>query len=265
MKRFLKIVILHFEHVFENRARSLIWFIISLTNPLSLILFWKGASNGGNLGLGWTFSSLTTYYLLLALANAFLTSHIEEEVSFYDIKQGDLVRYLIRPFSYYWIKFIEEIPYRLLQGTYGLILLLIFIILFSHLVRINLTVLIIALGLMSAILAFFISFTFKMIIGLLAFWFKDIRGLYNLVDIVTIVFAGYVVPLEFFPSTLKNVSYLLPFAYMIYYPVIIIQGKLLLWEILRIVGIQFLYLSLFLVIQRLLWKKGIKEFTAIGQ
>ena len=53
-----------------------------------------------------------------------LSSHIEEDVAEFDIQQGDLVRYLIRPFPYYWIKFIEEIPYRILQGSYGIIIMI---------------------------------------------------------------------------------------------------------------------------------------------
>jgi len=259
--RYLKIFLLHFEHVFENRAQSLVWFSMSLSNPILQILFWRGTQGIG----GWSYTALTSYYLLIAAAGAFLSSHIEGDVYEYDIKQGELVRYLIRPFPYYWIKLVEEAPYRILQGGFAIIVLACVAVWFGNYLSVPLTPLTLLFGLVSACFAYFLSFTYKMSLGLLAFWLKDIRGLYSFVEILGIVLTGFILPLSLYPHGLREVTLALPFAYMIYYPVLIFQGKLGLAEMLQAVGIQSLYLAVFVVIFTVLWKRGVRQFTAIGQ
>lgn len=262
--RFFKILMLHFEGLFEHRFRSFVWFLIPVANILPMILFWTLATKT-NHNVTWSMRSLNSYYLLLIIAVAMLTSHIEEDVGDIDIKQGELVRYLMKPFSYYWIKFFEEIPYRILQGFYGIVLFLISSSLFSDFFQNNLNINIIFFGLISALLAFFISFTFKMIVGYTAFWFTDNRAVTEAIVILTIIFAGQVVPLDLFPNKLNEIVMLLPFASMIYFPVIIFLGKLTFFETLRAVSIQIFWLAFFVILERLIWQRGIKEFTAIGQ
>jgi len=229
-----------------------------MVNPLIILIFWAGipVSNRQN---------INSYYLLLIVASALLSSHIEEDVADYDIRQGDLVRYLIKPFPYYWIKFIEEIPYRVLQGFYGIIALVIINILFKNIIEIHPGWLTIEIGIIAAVLAFFMSFTYKMCLGMLAFWFKQIRGITQLMEIISIIFAGFIIPIDMFPAQLKTIAYFLPFSYMIYFPVKIFQGGLAIVELKKIIVGQLIWLTIFIVINRFEWKQGIKTFTAIGQ
>lgn len=262
--QFLKILILHFEGIFEHRLRSFIWFLVPVTNMLPMMLFWTLAAKT-NPVINWSVKSLNSYYLMLIIAIAMLTSHIEEGVAEEDIKQGELVRYLLKPFSYYWIKFFEELPYRVLQGAYGIILFIFLSIFFTNFFQLNLTFNIVFFGLISSILAFFISFSLKMIVGYSAFWITDSRAIAQTIYIITIIFAGQVIPLDLFPGQLKEIVKLMPFASMIYYPVIIFLGKTNLIESSKIIVIQFFWLIFFAFVERLIWKKGLKEFVAIGQ
>src|SRR3990167_5987280 len=148
--KFLKIFLLHFEGLFEHRFRSFIWFLIPVINMLPMILFWTLATKT-NQNISWSMRSLNSYYLILIIAMAMLTSHIEEDVADIDIKQGELTRYLMKPFSYYWIKFFEEIPYRILQGFYGVVFLLVLSTLFSNFFQINLSVNMVFFGLAASI------------------------------------------------------------------------------------------------------------------
>ena len=121
--RHLRIFLLHLQYAFELRSRSFVWFLISFINASIYLLFWQGALRTGNVIVeGLSLSGITSYYLLLIIAGAFLTVHIDEDIALGDIKQGYLVKYLTRPFSYFWIKFIEEIPYRETRNYLKLIL-----------------------------------------------------------------------------------------------------------------------------------------------
>lgn len=263
--RYIRIILLHFESVFEQRIRSLVWFFNSMINPLMLLLFWAGARVGNKyLFSDWSAANINSYYLLLIVAGALLSSHSEEDIAYYDIRQGDLVRYLTKPFSYYWLKLIEEIPYRLLQGAYGLITLFLISLLFGNLIKATLNPQTIIIGLICAVLAFFTSFTYKMCLGLLAFWIKQIRGVTQLLEIVAIIFAGYILPIDMLSPQLKSIAYTLPFSYMIYFPIRIFQGGLASVDIVRIIAGQLFWLLVFIVISRFEWRQGIKTFTAVG-
>lgn len=264
--RYVRIFFIHFQEAFYERGRSFVWFLIPLIDALLILAFWIGAlKEKGSLGSDWTLSSISSYYFLLIIAGSFLMMHIEEEVAQHDIQQGGLVRYLLRPFSYFWFKFFNEISWRIIQGFYALIVFLLFVFFFGNFVELSSSPQILFLSGIIIILALFLSFTFKMIFGLSAFWITDYTGAQQIVDVVLIVFGGFVIPLEFFPDILKRVAYILPFSYMTYFPIIALQGKLALFELLRVIVIQSAWLGGFWLLYRFLWDRGVKEFTAVGQ
>lgn len=264
--RYVRILLLHLENMVEHRARSLVWFLIVLLNPLIMLLFWKGALdvNQGAIG-GWQLSSIATYYFLLVIAGAFLMSHIEEDIAERDIQEGGLVKYLVRPFSYYWMKLMEETPYRVLQGFYGIIACVIFFFLFGKFFNLGNSLIILLLSIVITLLAYFLAHTFKVIIGLVSFWVIDIRGLYQLVEITIAIFAGLVVPIELLPAQINQLAYALPFAYMIYFPIVAFQGKLASDQLLQVIAVQISWLTILYLVYRLLWNQGIRKFTGVGQ
>lgn len=264
--RYIRILLLHFEHVFEQRLRSFVWFVVTFVNPLVLILFWQGALKGGKeIVPGWSINTIVSYYFLAAIIAAFLVSHIEEDISESDIRKGELVRYLVKPFPYYWIKLFEETPYRILQGAYGIITLVIFYFCFGRFISLSSDPITIFLAIIIAVLAAFISNTFKQTIGLLAFWITDIYGLYEVLEVIHIVFAGVVMPLALLPPFIRVIANILPFAYIIYYPIVAFIGQLSHIELLRVIVVQSLWLGLMVIIYQRVWTAGIKKFTAIGQ
>lgn len=263
--RTLRIFFLHFEGILDQRTRSLVWFLIPLIDQLLFIVFWKGALIGkSEIGPGWTLSSISSYYFLLIIAAALLMCHIEEDVSEEDIKQGNLVKYLTRPFSYYWLKFFEEIPYRLLQGSYGIILYVLLIIFFGNFI-VNTKDPFVFLGaIIIAAFALFISFTYKMILGLGALWVTDVGGLFQLSEMIMLIFAGFVLPLELLPKGLFAVANVLPYSYMIYYPAIAFEGKLEYTQMFQVIGIQIAWLLVLRYLYKFILSIGIKRFSGVG-
>lgn len=264
--RYVRILLLHFEQAFEYRSRNLVWFLIELINPLLYLLFWRGAMQSNHTLLsGLTFTDIASYYFLLIFAGAVLIVHIEEDVALLDIKEGGLVKYLTRPFSYFWLKFFEEIPWRIIQGFFGIIILLFFISFYGNIIKLvndpQTIIFVICIG----ILAYLLSFVFKMVVGLSAFWIIDYSGLQQLLTVIFLVFAGYVIPIQFFHPVLQSISNILPFAYMIYYPVLALQGKLVGIEAVKILFIQSIWLLALSAIYNRMWKKGVRMFTGIGQ
>ena len=264
--KFINIFLLFFQHVVNFRSRIFIWFLTSFLNPLSLLIFWVAVfKDREGVLTGWTLSTVTTYYFLLIIAGSFIIAHIEEDVAIKDIREGQLVAYLIKPISYFWIKFFNETPWRIIQGFFGVIVFSIFYILFSEFITLPNTLSGITMAAIMVLLAFFISFTFKMIVGLSAFWFIDFWGLQQIIEVVIIILAGFVMPIEFFPDWLEKLSHLTPFAYMIYYPILSLQSKLPVAQAINVISIQIMWLGILAVVYKLVWARGIKKFTGVGQ
>jgi ABC-2 type transport system permease protein len=213
---------------------------------------------------GWTLSSATGYYLLLILAPALLMAHPEIPVLRDDIERGELAGRLLKPLSYYWQRFFHEIPYRLFQGGCGVIIYIVLTFYLGNFIEINFTLPKIGLIAILVILAYFIAFTFKMIVAIVAFWTTDIRGLHELIEVLIVIFGGFIVPINLLPSLLEKIANILPFSYIIYYPIIAIQGSLSLDSLLKIIGIQLIWLVTLIILFKLTWKKAIRAFTDLA-
>jgi ABC-2 type transport system permease protein len=264
--RILRIISPYFQEALQYRSRSFLWFLLALLNPAIYLLFWKAAIDSGHMtGPKVVYADIASYYLLLVIAGALLIAHIEEEVATTDIKEGGLVKYLLKPFSYFWMKFFEEFPYRIIQGSYACLGLILMIFIFGNILRLVHDPLRIVLAICISVAAYFLSFIFKMVIGIVTFWIDDFSGLQQLMFVLITLFAGFVQPIDYFHPTLRAIALATPFPYMIYYPVIAWTGALdlsLAWQVL---GIQFALIGGFTLLYGYLWKKGVKEFTGVGQ
>lgn len=263
--KYAKIFLLHLQDTIEDRARSVVWFLVSLLNPLLLLIFWYGAlgTAGGEIG-GWRLPSITAYYFLLIIASSLLVVHIEEVVAYYDIYQGWLANYLLRPVGYLWYKLLQELPYRLLQASFGVVAFVFFRIIFGDIAPLDLGVDNIVRSLLISLFAFCISFLLKMALGLSALWTTDFTGLAQLTEVIFLLLGGFVVPLTLFPTWLEKIAYALPFSYIVYFPVVSFQGKLAAPDALWVLGIQLVWIAVLFGLYSFLWKRGVRKFTGVG-
>jgi ABC-2 type transport system permease protein len=252
------------QDVLQSRMIELVWFTLSLINTMSLLLFWvAGFSNSGVVG-STTLPFIQHYYLFLIIAGQGLMSHVEETVWRYDIKEGGLVKYLLRPVSYFWSRFWLELPWRF--G--GLQFAIIGFILISLLLKLRVVfppLAIWPLILITIVLGYLLSFVYKMILAMSAFWITEGWSLFEVMDTVMLLLSGFLMPLSFYPDWLQRLANIMPFAYMIYYPIQGMMGQLSTPILLKVILIQALWLSIAGLTYKFIWRKGIRTFTGIGQ
>src|SRR5579872_2413645 len=97
--RYGKIFLLNFQRTFMFKSMSFVWFLCALVDIGIIIFFWNGATSGKYIA-GWSFDELLTYYLFALVAGQFLMPHQEQDIAVLHIKQGGLVTFLLKPFSY---------------------------------------------------------------------------------------------------------------------------------------------------------------------
>ncbi len=261
--RYLKIFLLYFERVFVYRARNIIWFLISFINPLILLLYWLAYYNTQHAGISLV-SEIVTYYILLMVSETLLMSHVEETIAYRDIQLGELSASLLKPFPYSVFRFLGELPFRIFQGFLAILVVITALIFFGNSIRVNITPVTLISALVIAVLAYTLAFLYKMVLGLTAFWITEFSGLNQLVGIVVFLFGGYIMPIAFYPAFMKSVAYFLPFSYMIYFPTIAASGKLSGIESLTVILQQIIWITIFYLISRLMFNKGVKKFTGVG-
>ncbi len=226
-----------------------------------MLLFWRGATISSA-----SLSLITSYYFFLMIGGSLLISHSEENIGLIDIQEGRLATYLLKPFGYFINKWLEELPYRLLQGIFGITAVLLFVFLF----HIKLTLFLInsinvVLLVLIVLAAITLAQVYKVCLGFICFWTTDLYGIFQFSDMLMLIFAGLLIPVSFYPTTIALISYVLPFAYIVYFPVAAFAGFFTTSQLLLIFLGQLAWILIFTFVYRLLWKNGVKLFTGVGQ
>jgi ABC-2 type transport system permease protein len=70
-----------------------------------------------------------------------------------------------------------------------------------------------------------VSFAFRFLYNLAAFWLLDYRGIVTISLVVSLFFSGLILPVTFFPDWLETIARALPFAAIVQVPIDVYLGK----------------------------------------
>lgn len=90
----------------------------------------------------------------------------------------------------------------------------------------------------SVVLAIALSFAFRVIYNLSAFWLLDWRGPMLIAVTVSLFFSGFVIPVRFFPGWLETLAHATPFPAMVQLPVDVFVGKAEGLELVQTLAVQ---------------------------
>ena len=129
--RYLRIFLLYAQDTLTEKSRAFIWLLLPVVNGGFFLIFWYAALQHGQATVGgWNSQQFIRYYLLLMIVGVLFNSHIEDLLE-RDIKSGEIVKYLLKPLSFYWSLCFIELPYRLIQGAMAIFFLCGYCLLFS--------------------------------------------------------------------------------------------------------------------------------------
>lgn len=265
MRKFWAYLRLTFIEAFTYRATGFIWMLNDSIPALVAMLFWSAAFSGRELINGYSLAEMQFYYLGVMLIDSLVFAYPEYSL-IEEIRSGTFSKYLIKPFNLVVFKMFDSIVWRLIRLVFFLPLSLVIIYLFFS--GFSWPVLVwwqVALFVVGLIFAFLIIFFMKMVFGLLAIWWTEIGWLLFSFDIVTALFSGELIPLDFLPPLLVNINNWLPFKYFIYFPLAIGLNQITRPEELIFgFGVAGFWLIFFFGLYRLLFKIGLKNYSAYG-
>ncbi|MEP7166778.1 MAG: ABC-2 family transporter protein [Candidatus Woesebacteria bacterium] len=259
-----RIFLLHTQYILQYRLRSFVWMLVGFLSVSTLLIFWNANLASNPTAYTVSFDEILSYFLLMLVFGNVLISHSEGDIAQIDIYKGELSKYLLKPIPYIVLKFYGEIVWRLMEGFWS-ILIIAGLFLFGVRLHISTSPQILFLTFVSSVIGLALSYIGTVILGLSAIWLTSTKGLFELYEMSLLLFAGYLMPLSQFSPNFRLIAEYLPFASMVYIPVTIVSGKLSVGESVQWMGIQAIWLLIFYLLYRMLWKRGVKVFTGAGQ
>jgi ABC-2 type transport system permease protein len=247
----------------QYRANLLMYLMYWLVSPIVYLAVWTTVARSQGSVNGLTVNDFTTYYLILLIVDQ-LTSDITIHILAYKIQDGTLSNELVRPvhpiltnvlmnnIAFKALTFIVLIPI-------WVILVFLFRPDFSAVILPN-----VLLALPAVAIGFGISFLFGAAVTCLAFWTTRIYSVNEFYYALIVLFSGQFVPLQLMPNVIQKTAQYLPFQLFIYFPIQIIQGKLTSGVILQNFGLGAIWLVIAFGVFQLVWREGVKRFSAVG-
>lgn len=228
--------------------------------PLVYLLVWSTAAADAPIG-GLTRGAFVAYYLLLILVNQVTYAQTNWTVGDL-IRSGGMNRVLLRPMPAVFDAVAAEIAGKVVYLVFDVPVVVGMAVLLKPDLDVRIES---AVAFVPALVgAWALRFVWGYALAVLAFWASRADALLALQDSLVFLLAGQVAPIALLPEPLASLAAILPFRYMVAFPVEVLLGRLDGGEILSGLALQALWLLAASVVARVLWVRGLRRYAAIG-
>jgi ABC-2 type transport system permease protein len=231
-----------------------------MMGPLVYLFVWLTAAGKGTVG-GFDRNDFILYYTVLIVINQ-ITFPTSTWTTGENIRNGTISTWLLRPVPVIAEAIASDFAVKIVCLPFIIILTVLLGLLMGISLQIGTTGILVFIP--ALVMAWILRFTVTYIIAILAFWTQRIDSLLSLVNTFTFIFAGQVAPTVILPGILKHTAAVLPFRYMIGFPIEVLMGKLPPGETVTGLLIQFTWTAAAVVLYKTIWNRGVKAYTAIG-
>jgi len=246
----------------QYRAELVIWTIGQILEPLVYLIVWSVVSNtnGGSVG-GYTAADFAAYFVVLMLVNQVSYTWIMYEFE-YRVREGALSFALLRPVHPIHSDISDNLSSKII--TLPIILLVGAGLALGFHAHITPPLWAIAVFIPSLLFAFLVRFLVEWTLALAAFWTTRVEAINQTYFVLMLFLSGQISPLTLLPQPIQIVSYLLPFRWLISFPVELLLGRVTPAEAFVGLGAQAAWLGVSFTLMRLVWRAGVKAYTAVG-
>ena len=246
----------------QYRVQSALWLLFAVVRPVVFLAAWSAAAaaQGGAIG-DYAIGDFAAYYVCLTLVTQLTMAWNAYDFEL-EVRQGKLAPKLLRPLHPLHYAVAENLIYKL--TTIPVLLPALAIIAWSFQARFATQPWQVAVFVVSVTLAAALRFVFGWVMASLAFWTTRVHGIMHLYDRVVFVFAGQIAPLSLLPGPLAVIGYALPFAYMLWAPAEILRGGMQPDQAMLVLAAQGVWLLVSWLAFVLVWRLGLRQFSAVG-
>ncbi|MDQ5850637.1 MAG: ABC-2 family transporter protein [Chloroflexota bacterium] len=246
----------------EYRGAFFILMVNTVVGPLVSLLVWLTVSEQG-VRLPYDRSQFVTYYVLLSVVSMLTATWLAEYLA-EEIRLGGLSPVLLRPVPFIAHYVANNLGEKVVKLPLLLPLVGLVAVFFHADLRLPADLWSWLLFVLCLPMAAAVAFLLDFVIGSLAFWVQDVRGLIRVKGLDGAFLAGQFVPLALFPANLAGFLEAQPFRYTLSFPLEVLTGSLSTGALLRGFAWQVFYCAGLWACYRLQWRYGLRVYAATG-
>jgi len=248
-----------YAYMTEYRAELILW---ALANSLPFILMgaWTQASTRGHFALSPL--DLVRYFLAVFVVRQLTVVWVLWEVE-QQVQGGKLAPQLLQPVDPAWRHLMNHVAERVARLPFAASLVVLFFALYPAAFFVP-SAMTLALFLVLVAAAFLLRFLVQYTGAMLCFWTERASSIEQLNFVLYMFLGGAIAPLDFFPPAVRAVADWTPFPSMMWLPCRVLLGGVPTAEVARAVAVLVGWCVVFFVASRLLWRAGLRRFSAMG-
>jgi ABC-2 type transport system permease protein len=244
------------------RASLIIWMIGQVLEPLVYLIVWSIVSNsrGGNVG-DYSTRQFASYFILMMLVNQVTYTWIMYEYE-YRVRTGTLSFALLKPVHPIHSDIADNISSKIITTPFMILVAVGLAFMFHP--SLSPAPWAVVLFFPVLLLAFAIRFVLEWTLAQTAFWTTRVGAANQIYFVLLLFLSGQFAPLALLPLPIRIMSYILPFRWLASYPIELVSGRLTPNEAFIGLGAQAIWLVVSYILFRIVWKAGVKVYSAVG-
>ncbi|MEI7497753.1 MAG: ABC-2 family transporter protein [Candidatus Falkowbacteria bacterium] len=225
---------------------------------------WMAVYKSTEVVYGYTYHQMLTYIMISWLINFFISNFGVEDTIARNIQNGELSIYLVRPLSYLKAITAFSIGRASMSIISGAIMQIGVIAVFHNHVLPPSSIWAIVEIIFIVLISYFVRLELSMLLGMLALWIIEISGILHISNVIIRLLSGGYAPLSLLPAAVYQACLFFPFAYIIFLPTQLYLGKISLLQGFYGILIELAWLAVLYVIIKIVWRKGLRQYEAVG-
>lgn len=247
---------------FQYRTSLAIWMIGRIVQPLILLVVWSTVTRAqGGAVNGYDAGGFAAYFIMQMIVSQATFSWIMWEYD-YTIRSGQFNFKLLRPIHPIHADVADNLAYKILTLVILVPAVLVLAWLFPPTFTPQLWSILAGIGAIA--LAFVVRFTLEWTLAMSALWASRVNAINQTYDITFIFLSGFFAPLAVLPQWVQAVANVLPFRWLVAFPIELTLGRLTPLDALFGFAMQGFWLLVAIVALNLVWRAGVKQYSAVG-
>ena len=267
IEKYRHVVLIGIQNTLAYRVNSLARACFGLIPLAATIQLWRAVYEGRTSGTSvahYTLAQMISYYLCVTLVDSLSAVNEDDWQIAADIKDGRISQFLIKPMDYLGYRVSLFFAGRLVYASVSILPVLCFGFYFREYLVLPSDPLRWALFGLSVLMAALIQFLFSYTVALLAFWVSEVSTFIFILFAFEYIASGHLFPLDLLPPVAAAISYWAPFTYQLFFPISVLTGKVNGPGLSGGLSLQLAWVLTAWLLARLVWRRGIRSYTAVG-
>ena len=265
MEKYLTVFTISWQNEFIYRINFILWRFRNVLRFLMTYFLWSGIFVSNKSVFGYSQTQMFTYVFMVLAVSAIVLSAPSSDQIGGEIASGNLSNYLLKPVSYlkYW--FTRDLSSKLLNLIFASFEIGIMWFVLKPQIQLP-SFLFFLVFLIICVLAVILYYFLTVSVRFVAFWSPENPWPLAFLTYVLIeILGGAVFPLDILPSWLSFLLQFTPFPYLLYFPIATFTGRIVGFELFRVILQTFIWVLLMSYATKFLWRKGLYIYGSEGR